>query len=657
MDASVRTDLGNAWDIGPVEGGPGPGTIASVEIIPATATLAASGTPVTLAYMALAHYRDGTTGSLNYGIWTVDTASEGGINVNTGVYTANGIAGGVVTVHYALDTTDTVAATATLTVQVLRTTYVGATPMSAAGDFGALVPSTTARASLVYPLDQSVMPQNVSPPDVQWQGGAAGDIYRVTLQKSHVTVTAYTQHTGAGYRYDWVPDTVAWRTLAESDPAENVRFTVDRWDGHTAYAGTPVNVRLARGSLAGAVYYWDLVAGRILRIHDDTAMSDNFMPHPPQRASDGSRCVACHAISRDGRYMAAEIWEGQGPSDVFDLTTDLTVDPAPTRFATSVASWVYASFNPDATRLIANRLGGLFLVDPSTGRTVTPAMGTLPPDTTAVQPSWSPDGHSIAYVANTVGPGPTSFTQGDLAILPVTGTDSFGSPSVIHHGNALSSDPPGGSSDAYPTWTPDSHWLAFQHGPYSESDNGADGVSPAMRFNAGMYIIAPTGGSPTRLTAASGTGAAADAFFPNFSPFVQGGEYWLLFFSRRDYGNAQAGTYGTGRRQLWVTAVDTTVTPGTDPSHPPYWLPGQIVTSENISGFWAPQPCRPNATGCEVSSECCSGVCAPNASGMLVCNPPPSTAPCRSEGQRCGGTSDCCAGLVCDGNVCLLPPG
>ena len=75
--------------------------------------------------------------------------------------------------------------------------------------------------------------------------------------------------------------------------------------------------------------------------------------------------------------------------------------------------------------------------------------------------------------------------------------------------------------------------------------------------------------------------------------FVQGGFYWVVYFSRRDYGNAVAGTRGSGRRQLWVSAVTTNPQPGADPSSVPYWLPGQDVRSDNVSGFWAPQPCRP----------------------------------------------------------------
>jgi hypothetical protein len=51
------------------------------------------------------------------------------------------------------------------------------------------------------------------------------------------------------------------------------------------------------------------------------------------------------------------------------------------------------------------------------------------------------------------------------------------------------------------------------------------------------------------------------------------------------------GTKGTTRRQLWVTAIDTTkLGTGVDPSLPPYWLPDQDVKTENMSAFWSVPP-------------------------------------------------------------------
>ena len=65
---------------------------------------------------------------------------------------------------------------------------------------------------------------------------------------------------------------------------------------------------------------------------------------------------------------------------------------------------------------------------------------------------------------------------------------------------------------------------------------------------------------------------------------------WLVFYTTRDYGNASAGTKGTQRRQLWVTAIDKAKLANGDPSSVPYWLPDQDVNTANMSAYWALPP-------------------------------------------------------------------
>lgn len=667
----TATDLGAQGDrpiadVLPVDARPDLFTgLQSVSIDPADSTLVVHGTPLSQMFMAVGHYTDGSVRPLPIGTWATADQQLGVMNPAEGRFVATGSVGGATTVRYALTLPSgsaTLTAQTNFTVRLEREVFVMPAVDSDRSRFDTLTNDPTHQATLRYPLDGAMMPQNIAPPEVQWEGGSNGDVYRVRIERPHARLTAFVRHTGSGFRFSWPVDDTAWRGLAESDPDATVTFAVDRapvaspGTPGSAVSGSAITVTLARGALAGAVYYWDLRDGKILRILDAPTRREEFLPSPPRRASDGSRCVACHTVSRDGRWMAAELFEGQGPSTVFDLTTDLTPDPAPTRFAVNLASWVYASFNPDSTRLIANRLGGLFLVDAATGRTLSPASGSLPQGS-SVQPSWSPDGRTIAFVANAQGEGPTAFSSSELSTLSVTGTDRFGAPTTLTRGESLSGQREGGRAIAYPSWSPDSRYLVFQHGPYSESDRQVTPGMPRTRYPAAMYLLPAGGGTALRLTHASADERDDDAYFPNFSPFIQGGHYWVLFFSRRDYGNSQAGTRGTGRRQLWVTAVTTTPSSTGDPSSVPYWLPGQDTSSDNVSGFWAPQPCRPRGTECTVSSECCTGTCGPNTMGQRVCNPPPPQTPCRGEGERCGAASDCCDGLSCSANVCLRPPG
>jgi len=424
-------------------------------------------------------------------------------------------------------------------------------------------------------------------------------------------------------------------------------ITVDRWDSATSEVVTsaPVSMRFARAALTGSIYYWDIAAGRIVRIDDGTATRVGFMPNPPV-AIDGSRCVGCHAVSPTGRYMVGRLGGGDNIAGVFDLTVDLTGNPPPSAYPLTGSStrWWFSSWKPDESRLIVEELRRLEFVDPFTGSVIAPVAGTLP-TTGATHPAWSPDGASIAYVANANDWG-GAFTAGDIAILPVTGPDAIGAPTVIHSGASLAGASPAGSADAYPSWTPDSARIAFAHGNGCRSETQ----------QSALYAMNADGSDVVRLDNASGGPTTADNFQPRFSPFRQGGYFWLSFLSRRDYGNSEAGTRGTGYQQIWVTAIRDTPVPGADPSEVSYWLPGQSTASRNISAYWAPRPCRADGESCSVGSECCGGDCRPGADGSLVCAPPPPDR-CRMEMETCSTASDCCAGLDCFAHVCVRPPG
>ncbi len=153
---------------------------------------------------------------------------------------------------------------------------------------------------------------------------------------------------------------------------------------------------------------------------------------------------------------------------------------------------------------------------------------------------------------------------------------------------------------------------------------------------------------PVRLDKACGSGT--DNFQPNFSPFDEGGYFWVVFLSRRDYGNATAGTRGTQRQQLWVAAINKDGT--ADPSQVPYWLPGQDSQHKNIAAFYAPRACREDGDSCTVNSECCGGDCRPDMSGNLVCAPPPPEK-CRKLNETCSTSADCCDERECVNNVCV----
>ncbi len=625
----------------------------SVAIDPPMATLTSTdGSRPTQTFAAILTYDDGSMGPATVTAWSLDARIVGDIDPADGSFTANGVVGGTATVTVVATTSrGDFTATAALEVYVQRTVLGPGVPTDVATTFAAATPVTdpAREAGLVYPLEGAVMPQNVYPADIQWTRGTSGELVRITLTKPSITATAYVLEDGL---HHWLADTAAWRSLAQTNPDAQATIRADRIDGSTGelVRGTELHMTFARAALTGSIYYWAIAQGRIMRIDDGTATRVSFMPNPPPAPGpDGNAtCVGCHSVSPSGRYMVGRLGGGNNGGTIFDLTTDLTGSPAPSLWPPSSSrTWWFSSWSPDETRVVITHVEGagggqLRLLDPVTGSYVDP-----PGMPRGTHPAWSHDGARIAYVTGTEAWG-GDFRTGDIAILPVTAPDTVGASTIIHRGSDLAGASPGGNGDAYPTWSPGDTAIAFAHGTGCRSDSDL----------AALYAMAPDGSGVVRLDAASGGPAGDRSYQPRFSPFTQGGYFWLSFLSRRDYGNAQVGTAGSGRQQIWVTAISTTgTTGGADPSRVAYWLPGQDTASQNISAFWAPRACRADGDACTVGTECCGGECTPDATGALVCSPPPPER-CHHMTETCTTDADCCTGsprLVCTDHVCVIP--
>lgn len=634
---------------------------AAVAIRPEGIVLSSiDGTPASQRFEVVAiDPRDGSERPVPGALWSLGHLRVGDID-GDGVFTAHGRAGGEVSLRaqVAVDGALRVA-TGMVTVRVERTLLADGVP----GDMAATFPTPASgepgtQPDLLYPLDGAVMPANVFPPTVQWAPlGAEGDVFRVELAKPHASIRAFLR-SAPGFPHAWPIPADLWQAIADSDPDDDVTVTVDRLDAATgaALAGiAPRRFRLARGSVYGAVYYEHRTPGvppRLYRIDPETGARDTVVANPPPD-SGGNRCIGCHALSHDGRYLWADNHEG---ATTYDLTTDLSGDPAPTRYPARGGASV-ASFDPSGRWFVGGNhvRGPLGIFDAATGAPI-PTEG-LPADG-AAYPSWSPDGTAIAFAFN-IALGPDGDPQagnpiaGDLYLANVTGdAPSFAAPTPLHLGATLADRAEGGASDTHPTWSPDSRFVAFQHGV---------GVWTHVVRNPGaLYLVSRDGAHVHRLDHATGGADATDAYWPTFSPYTtdepEGRRFfWLAFYSRRPYGNALAGTAGTDHRQLWVAAIDADPTDGVDASSVPYWLPGQDIRTSNFSAFWAPEPCRPTGSGCSASAECCSERCEEDPEGALICGSPPPSE-CRRAGMTCGSAEDCCDGMACIGNVCAAAP-
>jgi hypothetical protein len=186
-------------------------------------------------------------------------------------------------------------------------------------------------------------------------------------------------------------------------------------------------------------------------------------------------------------------------------------------------------------------------------------------------------------------------------------------------------------------------------------------------------------------------------YLPTVSPQEAGGYYWVVFMSRRLYGNVaisnpwqsemsdssnsfnsykNSGACGAlnaygprgfiEAKKLWIAAIDKDWQGKPDPSHPAFYLPGQELVAGNSHGFWTSSACGATGATCDTDDDCCGGTGSAPTSHCAVTST--STVPatkkcvlnssCVAEGATCTTTSQCCSGLVCPtgGGVCMNVP-
>ena len=643
----------------------------SVTIDPKTASIESlNGVKVKQGFTVTARYADGTTTKVDPSsvIWQATDLAVGSIG-DTGVFTANGSLGGVVGVTASVKGQ---AATASLTVKL----HLVQNPAGASSAVEkALEGATTADPIIVwaYPYDGTVWPRELEPPTLMWNGGAATDLYYVRIASPTFELEEFTT---APLPAELLLDTPTWNTFTDSTIGAT-SFHVARYDGTAATVIADQAWTIAPSSMRGSIYYWANNLGRIMRIAPGATTADDFsagiVPSP------GNGCtMACHTVSADGSTLIATGGTFGGSYDLKANAPRYALGGTPD--SPQIRQWALSAVTPDGQYVVADGLapqltlasGGEIdvqgMYNATTGAAVPSATSGLGSEL-YYMPAFSPDGSSFVFVGDS---DPSTMYWASTATagaLKIFAFDEKATPMLTGERVLIEAGTDSTKSViAYPSVSPDGQWVLYERMSWEDPSTYYNLTSfqppdNPVATTSDLYLASTkTPGVEIRLANLDGDGYpfAAGArdlhlnFEPTFAPISAGGYFWVVFLSRRTYGNILTGI-PSSEKQLWVAAIDQNPKPGQDPSHPAFHLPGQDVTSLNLRGYWALNPCLNDGQGCSTGTDCCGGYCNPGSGEAGAGSCASSGSGCSTVGDHCTTSSDCCdqaSGITCINKVC-----
>lgn len=476
------------------------------------------------------------------------------------------------------------------------------------------------------------------------------------------------------------------------------------------------NWSVAQARLSGTVYYnsygtqlvknWAALDGAghsvgaaILGIRSgdlgpNLVVGQNSPVNAQGNPADDSGCRVCHVVASRGKWLISQSEQGaptNGRSFLYDLTAPNVQASAVQLPQEGVFAW--AAMTKDGAFALTNA------VDPSSSNAAitgaaantstssfwqfgpAPAAATmsgLPAAEAAGYPIFSPDDKKAAYIDAT---GKTANLAGALVVADYDETThAFSNLRTL-------ATPAAGQRIGFPSFLPDNSGIIFE----IEIRQGGDTVMVTRNGARSelWWVSLAAGATPVRLDTINGKAGAASylpslpnnhgipggvpdprnsadetgrddttlTYEPTVLPIAVGGRAWVVFTSRRAYGNqltmppwrswppdydttdlAQATT-----KKLWVAAFDLGSAPNADPSHPAFYLPAQEILAGNSRGFWVLDPCKSDGNSCDTGDQCCNGYCEPSADGGgNVCSNAPPNATCSKPQEKCDTASNCC---------------
>jgi hypothetical protein len=596
--------------------------------------------------------------------WTVDLAAIGTID-GTGLFTASGLLGGQATIEAQVGTLH---AQTVLTVVLALEDNPGNV---SAGTQQQLLGGGTADTAFMwlYPYDGTVFPQGLLAPVLQ-VGGTAPDAVYVHVSFSSLD---YKGFYGASNPGQVVFSPQLWTTITQTaSGTDTVQVQLTKISAGQVTGPITESWRIAQGTLKGSVYYESRFSsptdnGATMRIKPGAAQPDVLL----------GNCNVCHYVSADGSTIVATL-DVTTPitSGAYDLKNDagaISLKPDET--------YTFGALYKDGSFLMAcgsATIPGIandgpvvsHLYDTKSGVQI-PAPGWDGVITNGAMPTFSPDGKQIVFNHYDSGQGHTLAVMSfDLTSYTFSNLVDFATDPVNFLG--------------WPAFTPDAEWVVYDADSRSDfatwNSGGVDAKSDLQIAHVASQTSVP-------LSVLNGVvngqyylpfGEAAEGhmnYDATVLPVAAGGYYWVVFTSRREYGNTLNNpdpyyavdnrTPGAlaWRKKLWVAAldIDNPEHPSTsahDISHPAFYLPGQDLQTGNYRGFWALDPCAQNGASCMSGDQCCSGYCrqtSAEAGAQLSCVPPQG---CANEYEKCTVSADCCQaamGFQCINGFCAEP--
>ena len=409
-------------------------------------------------------------------------------------------------------------------------------------DFEAATPGDAAELWL-YPEDGVTLPRNTPGITFQWQApeGQAAEAWRLRFTSTLTELTVYTD------QLEWRADEETWQSVTGTNAGGSVQVELAALMQGVLVEAPARTLGGSRFDAKGNIVYWSPSAAGFMEIPYGSPAEPYLV------MSETGYCMACHAISNDGR-VAFTYDGGNGRLGIKDADrADLV----------AYGDDLYGNFkawSPDSERLVASYAGTLTLFETSGWA----SLGSVPFPASVTHPDWSPDGTQIVVSAVTGYSADWVFTGGSIAVIDVLEGDGWGDVRTLY-------TPPEGTNAYYPAFSPDGEWVAFN---LSTGDSYSDA-------DAELWVVPTAGGEAVRLGAANKDLNLMNSW-SRWGPLPDDDILWLAFSSTRAYGR-----YVDGLPQIWLSAFDPELArQGQDPSFPAFWLPDQDHTQNNHVPVW-----------------------------------------------------------------------